>query len=181
MIVRILLAAVLALGGLSAGLGVLIKAKAAEERSLRDALDGFQACHIALGESDLSASAARCAAPVAAVHANARRAEACDQALLEADLFTVRTSCSTEVMTLLAQRDAETHRADQTARALMAERADRAAAITRAEARVRTETERKARAEAVIQDAPRNGDGLVVLDAQRLCELRSAGALCPPA
>lgn len=177
---KILIAAVLALGALSAGLGIVVKSKTAEEKGLRSALGGFEACHTALTGTDLTASSSKCKPPIAAVHAAARRAEVCDQALLNADLFTIRTSCSTEVMTLLAQRDAETHRADRQTSALAAERADRGAAISRAEARVRTETERKARAEAVIQDAPRNGDGLVVLDAQRLCELRSATAACAP-
>lgn len=174
--IRIIIA--LALGVLA--LSGLTFSKVAEEGRLRKVIAGHEACATALASDDLQASATTCPSATSGIHAAWRRAEACDRALLEADLFTVRTSCSTEVMTLLAQRDAEASRADRQTEALDDERADRAAAITRAEGRVRTETERKLRAEAVIQNAPRNGDGLVVLDAQRLCELRSATDACAP-
>lgn len=172
---------VLAMSALLIALGGLTFSKTAEEGRLRATIEGHVACDAALATDDLLASTVRCPPAAASLHAAAHRAEACDRALLNADLFTVRTSCSTEIMTLLAERDAESRRADRQTETLASERADRAAAITRAEGRVRTETERKLRAEAVIQNAPRNGDGLVVLDAQRLCELRSAADACAPA
>ncbi len=153
----------------------------AKAEGLRAVIQGHVSCNGALAGPDILVSAERCPPELAAVHATARRAEVCDKALLEGDLFTVRTACSTEVMTLLAQRDAESRRADSQADALRAERADRAAAITRAETRARSETERTHRAEAALQSAPRNGAGHVVLDARRLCELRDATAACDDA
>lgn len=171
---------VLALVGVILALSGLTFSKTAEEGRLRKVIAGHETCAVALATNDLQAANSTCPAATKLIHAAWNRAETCDRALLEADLFTVRASCSTEVMTLLAQRDAEAGRADRLTETLADERADRAAAITRAEGRVRTETERKLRAEAVIQNAPRNGDGLVVLDAQRLCELRSATDACAP-
>lgn len=140
------------------------------ERGLKETIKGHEACEVSLQGTDLSASAARCPAKVAAVHSEARRAAVCDQALLAGELFVVRTSCSTEVKTLFADRQAETRRADDLNGLLGDERAGRAAAITRAEVRARSETERKFRAAAVISSAPRNGD-LLVLDADRLRQL----------
>ncbi len=162
-IVLAMAAVIVALGGLSIG-------KTAEEGRLRTSIAGHVACDVALTKPDLTASAARCPGPVAAVHVEALRSALCDRALLGGDLFALRTSCSTEVKTLFAHREAETRRADALAELLARERADRGAAITRAETRARTETERKLRAAAVISDAPRRGD-LLVLDAERLRQL----------
>lgn len=166
--------------------GVLMSAvTVAEHRASGRKIDALETivaaqtgCNVALAGPDVLVSAERCPPALAAVHTTALRAQACDQALLEAELFTVRATCSTEVMTLLAQRDAEGGRADRLAETLEAERIDRAAAITRAEIRARTETERTHRAEAALQSAPRSDAGLVVLDARRLCEFRDATAAC---
>lgn len=179
---RLVTIAALALLTLTTSSGVYAAIKGREAADLNVRVKAHVACDQAVQGADILVSAERCPAKIAAVHAVALRAEACDQALLKADLFTIRTSCSTEVMTLLGERDAESRRADRQTETLAAERVDRAAAITRAEARVRTATERKVRAEAVIQDAPRDGDGLVVLNARRLCELRDASDACdaPP-
>lgn len=162
-IILALAAVTLALGGLSIG-------KTAEEGRLRKIITDQRACDAAVFGTDLSASLARCPAATAAVHAEAQRAGVCDQALLAGELFVMRTSCSTEVKTLFANRQAETQRADALAEVLADERADRGAAITRAETRARSETERKLRAEAALSEAPRRGDRLV-LDAERLRQL----------
>lgn len=175
---RLVTIAAIALLALTTSSAVYGAIKGREAEDLKVKVKAHAACDQAVQGRDILISAERCPPKIAAVHAAARRSETCDQALLSADLFTIRTSCSTEVMTLLGERDAENSRADRLAESLAEERADRAAAITRAEARTRTETERKVRAEAVLQGLPRDGDGLLVLDAQRLCELRSASAAC---
>lgn len=167
----VLIGSVLALGG-------LVIMKDAEEHRLRATITAYQDCDKALERDDLDGVAKACPATTMAIHRAWHRAERCDRALLEADLFTVRSSCSTEVMTLLAQRDAEAGRADRQTKALADTRADQAAAIARAEARVRTQTERTARAQITLDQAPRADDGLLVLDAGRLCSLRGGGD-CP--
>lgn len=167
-IVLIQVALILALLGLAGS-------KTQEEGRLRAAIAGHVACEAAVANPDLTASAARCPDEVAAVHREAVRAQACEAALLSLDLFAVRTSCSTEVKTLFAAREAESRRADQLAEILDQERAGRAAAITRAEARARTETERTLRAQSALQGAPRRGD-LLVLDAERLRQLGAGDA-----
>lgn len=175
-VVRVILAlglAVLVLSGLVIG-------KTREEGRLRGRLQAVERCQAALPTADLTASAERCPPAVAAVHVEAVRSAVCDKALLGLDLFALRTSCSTEVKTLFGQREAESRRADALAEILKTERAARAADIARAEARARTETERKHRAEAAISSAPRNGD-LLVLDAGRLCQLRGEDAGCAAA
>lgn len=142
---------------------------------LRGEVADHKACADAVGRHDLAAIDGRCEARVAAAARQAVQAETCDRALLAGELFVQRAACSTEVKTLAAGREAETRRADSLAEALAQERAGLSAAITRAETRARTETERKLRAEAVIQDAPRR-DGLLVLDAERLRRLGADAA-----
>ncbi len=164
--IRVILAmgaVILALGGLSIG-------KTAEEGRLRATIGGHVACGLALQSSDLTASAVRCPTATAAVHRQAVQSQACDAALLKLDLFAIRTSCSTEVKTLFAAREAESRRADNLAELLDQARAGQAAAIRRAEARAVSQTERSHRAEVAISEAPRRGD-LVVLDADRLRQL----------
>lgn len=165
--------AVVGLLGVSGLLLALVAAKTAEEGRLRETLDGHAACEAAVATVDPTASAVRCSTAVAAAHAAKLRAEACDQALLGGDLFVMRASCSTEVKTLFAAREAETRRADSLAEVLSEERAGQAAAITRAESRARTQAERTQRAQSTLRDAPRRGD-LVVLDAERLRQLGDA-------
>lgn len=155
-----------------AALTTVIAAKNREEAALRDDLNTALQCQAAV--AGVGDPAGLCPPAVIAVARRATAAAACDQALLEANLFAVRASCSTEVKTLLGQRDAESVRADSLADTLQAERADRAAAITRAEIRARTEAERNARAAAAIAAAPRDGAGHVVLDAERLRQLADA-------
>lgn len=162
---------VLALVATIVALSGLVAAKTAEERRLRDDIDARAACGVALTGQDLTASIARCPEPLAAVHRQARQPIVCDQALLAGDLFVMRSSCSTEVKTLFAAREAETRRADALAETLARERGARAAAIQRAEARARSETERKTRADAALQAAPRDDSGRLVLDAGRLRQL----------
>lgn len=168
---RLIIALVLAV----ASLGGLSISKVREEAQLRDRIEAQADCLKAVAGDDTGPAGLRCPAPVAATHRTAVQARACDQALLGGDLFLMRTACTTEVKTLFAAREAETARADGVAEQLAQERAGQAAAITRAEVRVRTETERKLRAEAALSSAPRNGDRLV-LDAGRLRQLQGDDA-----
>ena len=163
-----LAAAVLALGALS-------WTKSQEEGRLRADLAQRDACLEAVAGPDLSSTNLRCSPEVAQVHGAAVRASVCDAALLTGELFLMRSSCTTEVKTLFSHREAESRRADSLQDILNQERADQAAAITRAEARARSETERKHRAEAALSSAPRDGD-LLVLDADRLRQLRGEDA-----
>lgn len=171
--IRVIIALALAVVALSG----LTFTKAKEEGRLRADIGALTACQTAVTTTDLSSSALKCPPAVAGVHAAAQRAAICDQALLAGELFVIRSACSTEVKTLFSQREAESRRADSLAETLKTERNARAADIARAEARVRTETERKIRAEAALAAAPRNGDRLV-LDAGRLCQLRGEDAAC---
>ena len=159
---------------LAASLGLNLS-KGREEGRLRAVIASHLACSAAVAGADPAASAEACRPAVAARHLTAVRADRCDAALLAADLFAVEAACSTEVKTLLAHRQAETRRADSLMDTLKVERADQAAAIARAETRARTQAERKARADAAIAAAPRDGD-LLVFDAGRLRQLRGEDA-----
>lgn len=167
-----LVVAVLALAGLSLS-------KHQEEGRLRLSLAARDACLSAVAGDDLAATNLRCDPEVAKVHVAAERSAVCDAALLTGELFLMRSSCTTEVKTLYGHREAESRRADSLQDILNRERADQAAAITRAEARARSETERKHRAEAALSGAPRDGD-LLVLDADRLRQLRGEDAAAAP-
>lgn len=152
-------------GIIIAAMGLLIVTKHQEEGRLRETIDGQAACIAAAGGTDATATAETCPAPVVVQHRIARASVRCDQALLGLDLFAVDAACSTEVKTLLAQRDAESARAGSLDTALKRARADQAAAVARAESRARTQAERTARGQAAVTLAPRDADGLVVCDA----------------
>lgn len=146
-------------------LSAAVVAKHREEGRLRTEIAAQASCLRDAGGTDPAASARSCPAPVAAQHRIARASARCDQALLAADLFAVDAACSTEVKTLLAERQAESRRADSLADALGGARRDQAAAVTRAETRARTQAERNARGQAAVSAAPRDAAGLVVCDA----------------
>lgn len=103
--------------------------------------------------------------PVIAEHwARSVQAAACDQVLTARpeSLFAIRASCSTPVKTLLAQRDAAQGEVAALAAELKAERAGRAAAVNRAAADARVQSERKTRRETADARAPRDPSGRVV-------------------
>lgn len=155
------------LGGsvLLAALAGTIVLKNAEEGRLRKTIAAGESCIRGAGGTDPAATAASCPAPVALQHRIARASVRCDQALLGADLFAVDAACTTEVKTLLAERDAESRRAESLDTALKRARADQAAAVARAENRSRSQAERTARGQAAVSAAPRDDAGLVVCDA----------------
>ena len=149
----------------SAVLGGVILSKNAEEGRLRAENSAQASCLRDAGGTDPAASALSCPVPVAIQHRIARASTRCDEALLGADGFAVDATCSTEVKTLLAQRDAESRRADSLDEALKGARAAQAAAVARAETRSRSQAERTARGQAAVTHAPRDDAGLVVCDA----------------
>lgn len=164
--IKAVLAALPLIGLLStAGMVGLVAMKTAEEGRLRAEIKGQATCISDAGRTDSAASSATCPAPVAVQHRIARASVRCDEGLLKADLFAVDLSCSIEVKTLLAERLAESRRADSLHESLKAARAAQAAAVARAETRSRTQAERTARGQAAVSAAPRDADGLVVCDA----------------
>ena len=165
--IRLLLASVAMIGLL----GTNIVFKTVEERKLRDVIAGHEACSAAVTKSELAASAARCPEAVAAVHRRAVQSQVCNAALAAADVFTIRSACSTEVMTVVADRDAKAGEAATVSETLAQVRRDQAAAITRAEARGRTQTQRTHRAEDALAQAPVTADGLGRCDADCLRNL----------
>lgn len=119
-----------------------------------------------------------CPPAVAERWAAAMRARTCDAALsLPADQggYGVATNCSAPVKTLHAQllsarRERDAARAD-----LIQTQRDQVAAIRRAEAAARLQTERSTRAAAAVQSAPRSSAGRVVCDADCLSRRRASG------
>ena len=140
-------------------------------RRLREVIAGHEGCAEAIGGNDLTASAARCSPVVATVHRQSVQAAICDQALIAADAFVIRTSCLTSVKTLLAQRDAAQVERDDANRNTNRLIADQAAAITRAEARGFNQAQRIQSAQTVLDVAPRTDAGLGRCDADCLRRL----------
>lgn len=164
---------VAALGGLlaSGALLAVVNAKNVEERDLRATIAGHETCGRAVGLSDFTATAAACSEAMAVTHRRAVQTATCDQALTAGDVFAQRSACSTPVKTLTAQRDAARIERDDANTALNQLRADQAAAIARAEARGRSQTQRIHSAQNDLAAAPRNNAGLGRCDADCLRNL----------
>jgi len=109
-----------------------------------------------------------CPGPIAADHLAANRARACDASFgaRPENTYGVAANCSTAVKTVQAERDVSRREAGRLTQALNQERLGQDAAIARASASATALAERKARAAAALHNAPRDGDGLVVCDAQ---------------
>lgn len=112
----------------------------------------------------------RCPALISADHLVASGALACDAALSARpeNGFGVQAACSTPVKTVQAERDVARREAARLTEDLKQERLSQDAAIARATASATALAERKARAVAALKAAPRDGDGLVVCDADCL-------------
>lgn len=93
------------------------------------------------------------------------RAAGCDAALTGGDLFAVEARCSLAVKIVVAERAARTFERDDALSLLAQVRTDQAAAIARAEARGRTQTQRTQSAQTRLDAAPRNPAGLGQCDA----------------
>lgn len=130
----------------------------------------FQQCtaEVGAGSVGLLASAKICPPAIAQVHTVAVHAQACEAALSAKpeNTYGVGAYCSTPVKTLQAERDVARSEARRLTADLQNERLGRDDAISRATVAATTQAERKARAAAAVQAAPRDGDGLVVCDAK---------------
>lgn len=153
-----------------------LAAATAAIQSLRlDAAQKVLAAHVACAEAlagkpDASPVEAVCEPAVAAAHREADRARACEAALTSGDLLALERACPTSVKRLDGQVRVDAHTIESLRGQLAQASETQTQAVVRAEARGRTQAERDARAEAVRQLAPRDGDGLRVYDAGRLCE-----------
>ncbi|WP_165184747.1 hypothetical protein [Caulobacter soli] len=134
-----------------------------------------RACVAALLPNNIVDPGRLCDPAISNDHAAAVMAKACDDALSAKpeNIAAARMVCSTPVKTVVTARDVALGERDAARSDLQAARKDQAAAITRAETRVRTETQRKADAAAALARAPRDADGLVVCDA--VCLRQRAG------
>lgn len=158
-------------GAMCLFLAALVVTKSVEEHGLRKTIAGYVACDTAVTKPDLTASAARCSEAVAAVHRQAVQAAACDAALTAGNRFSLATACTLPVRTLFAQRDAaETGRA-RLETTLAEVRRDQAAALARAEARGRSQTQRTQSVQTRLDSAPRTDAGLGRCDAECLQRL----------
>jgi len=161
-------------GGIALGLGVmvagwLIKDRFVQARAAADA----RACNVAAAD-DLETTA-RCLPGLAAAIEDARHARLCGEVIARPDraqaLFAIRASCPAGVLREVAARAAAEASLVVARSEIDRLRGDQLAAVERAEARVSAIIERKGKADAAIQTAPRRADGGVVCDARCLRDL----------
>lgn len=116
-----------------------------------------------------------CLPHVRAAVEEARRARACDAALLPSlrpeSRFAMAQSCSAGVKRMVAEADAAGARVDDLAAQLDQAEARQAAAVTRAETRATRQQERNSHAARAISTAPRDAGGAIVCDARCLQQL----------
>ena len=152
-----------------------------DRERLQNLATAHQACEDAVaGKAKTRPVAEVCTRPIADLHRAAFAAAACDQALGKLDLFAIRTSCSTAVKDLFADRQTKADRVETLTGELGRLRLDQAAAIARAEARARTQAEQKAKADAAIAAAPVRADGLRVCAAECVRDV-TGGTIGPAA
>ena len=118
-----------------------------------------------------NAEEARLRADLGQARAVVAQAEACDAALKSGDRFGQAAACSFAVKTVTAERDARAGEAARDRQLLADVRKDQAAAIARAEARGRTQTQRTLNAQTRLDAAPRTNAGLGRCDADCLSRL----------
>lgn len=132
---------------------------------------------VAAGHAGALAAAQICPPAISKVNAVALAAAACDLALSARpeNAYGVGAYCSTPIKTVQAERDVARREAARLTNDLTNERMGRDAAIARAQVAATTQAERKARAAAAVQAAPRDGSGLIRCDAECVRQ-RWAGA-----
>ncbi|MDP1964006.1 MAG: hypothetical protein Q8K93_17600 [Reyranella sp.] len=164
-----------------AGLAVAAALAASIAGNVRQgaALVRAQACIAAIKPDARAGADPRrlCDGVIADRWARAVQADTCDQALAARpeNRFGVASNCSGPVKALVAQRDVAARERDAAQADLKQTRADQVAAINRATAAVTAQAERKARAAAAVQGAPRGPSGLVICDARCLRDRTVAG------
>lgn len=159
---------------IAAGLALLLGVVFAAHVVLgwRSQAAAFRDCQAAVSPTVKAAAdpAKACPAVIAADHLAAVQGRACDDAL-EAkpeNTFGVAARCTGPVKRVFAERDTARSEAGRLISTLNQERIDRDSAINRATASATLQAERKARAAAAVQAAPRDAAGLVVCGAQCL-------------
>lgn len=131
---------------------------------------GYVACEAAVtGKPKAKPVTEVCSPAIASADQVADRARACDAAIGASDLYGLEHSCSTPVKALDARLAAAMADAKGLRDELTLQRKGQAAALREAELRGQLASERKARRDAAVQAAPRDGDGLRVYDAGSVC------------
>ncbi len=155
-------------GGVIAALSALVIAKSVEEAGLRSVIKGHEACAAAIKDGE---PLTRCLPSIAQAAVTARKSAACDAALVAEARFSQSASCSPPVLQLVAQRDVFSRERDRAETTLAEIRRDQAAALARAEARGRTQTQRTQSVQTRLEAAPRTDAGLGRCDAECLSRL----------
>lgn len=159
-------------GGILGAIALLVVIGAFRDRArLAAEVRGYEACTSAVQRpaGDLTA----CKGPVQAVTEEARRARTCETALGQGDagLYAVRASCGENAKRQGAELTAARAELSDTRRQLSEERAGRAAAVSRAEARSTAQEQRRASQDETIRNQPRAPDGRIRCDAECLRRL----------
>lgn len=145
-------------------LAVTVSFLSEQSRKVKAHRECLSALQTRIVNVDLSAI---CEPIIAKNHLAAAQSYSCDLALTSRpqSAYGVKAACSLPVKTIRAERDVARAEAGRLVKTLNDERLGRDAAIARAQAAAKTQAERKARAAAVVQAAPRDGDGLIRCDA----------------
>ncbi len=137
----------------------------------KEKADAAARCAVAAGKP--LADLADCPKPIADQVTVARQAARCDAAAARDDgRFIVINACGSGVKRLHAMHDAAASRVANLEVELAKARAGTTAAVSRAETRAITLTERKADARKAIEAAPRDGAGRITCDAECLRRLQ---------
>ena len=163
-------------GGILGALALLAAAWLIKDRfHQKDLADAAAACAKAAGDTEDQASLQPCLLQVASEIREARAARLCERSLLPSlrpeSRFAMQQSCGTGVKRLVAAGDAAAAERDSLAGQLAQTRADSAAAVVRAEARVTRFNQRTDHGRQAIQAAPRDPAGTVRCDAECLRRL----------
>lgn len=129
-----------------------------------------KACLVAIARPELPLSPA-CEPAIADKVDRARLADRCDAALKGKAVVAIHDLCSTEVKTIVADRDIQAGNLDDANKQLRGAQQRQDDAVARAEARAVGTAQRKAKNDRTIQTAPRTADGNISCDAQCLRDL----------
>jgi hypothetical protein len=160
------------MGALVAFSTAVLISKSIEETRLRAVIAGHDACAAAVTNGELDVSTSRCPPAVAAAHRVQVKTRTCDAALASGETFVLRSACSTEVKTVVADRDAARIERDDARSDAARLRRDQGAALARAEARGFAQAQRTHDLETRLEgDADPTADGLARCDAECLRRL----------
>lgn len=162
-------------GGMAAVLvaGVYLAWLVKDHRELATANKAHLACATAVERGTAAAVKASCDLYIAAAVEVRDWSAACDSALTATpeNLFAARSSCTSAVQRVIAERDATKAELVGANTELNTLRADQADAVRRAEARGQAQAQSESHAKARIAALPPGGDGLRTCDAECLRHL----------